>query len=249
MRIGIIGAGPLGSSLARKLRNHGHSVKLANSRGPDSLASLAAEVGATAASVFDAVKDVDVVIVSIPMKGFAALPAGLFDNVPEDVVIVDTANYYPKRDGLIEALERGMVESHWVSTQLERPVVKAFNSIAHPHIVTMAKVSGAAERIAVPVAGDDARSKALVLALVDQVGFDGFDAGGIEDSWRQQPGTPAYCTDYDSAGVRKALAGADRGRAARDRDIAWDKLAQAPAGMDASAIGRLIQSVCRALHD
>ncbi|RYG79310.1 hypothetical protein EON77_09325, partial [bacterium] len=127
MRIGIIGAGPLGSSLARKLHDQGHTVKLANSRGPDSLASLAVEVGATAASVFDAVKDVDVVIVSIPMKGFAALPPGLFHDVAEDLVIVDTANYYPVRDGLIEALERGMVESRWVSTQLGRPVVKAFN--------------------------------------------------------------------------------------------------------------------------
>ncbi|RYZ66729.1 MAG: hypothetical protein EOP08_04310 [Proteobacteria bacterium] len=113
----------------------------------------------------------------------------------------------------------------------------------------MAKASGDPERIALPVAGDYARSKALVLTLVDQVGFDGLDGGSLEESWRQQPGTPVYCTDYDTAGVRKALGGAVRERAARDRDIAWDKLARAPADLDADAVGRLIQSVCRAFHE
>ena len=130
MKIGIIGAGHIGGTLARRLAALGHDVSIANSRGPATLAAFAKETGARAVTVEEAARAGDVVIVSIPEKNIAKLPAGLFDGVPEDVVVVDTGNYYPQqRDGRIEPIENGSTESRWVADRLGRPVVKAFNNI------------------------------------------------------------------------------------------------------------------------
>jgi 8-hydroxy-5-deazaflavin:NADPH oxidoreductase len=126
--------------------------------------------------------------------------------VPADVVVVDTGNYYPKqRDGRIDTIERGTTESRWVSDQLGRPVVKAFNNIYAQHLLERGKPKGAAGRIALPVAGDDRQAKNIVIGLLDQLGFDGVDAGSLDESWRQQPATPVYGSDFESSGVRKAL--------------------------------------------
>ena len=120
----------MGRILARHLAKLGHHVSIANSRGPESLTALAAEIGATPVSVVDAAKAGEVVIVSIPEKAVAELPRGLFANVPGSVVVVDTGNYYPElRDGRIDAIDRGMLDSQWVAQQLGRPVIKAFNNI------------------------------------------------------------------------------------------------------------------------
>jgi 8-hydroxy-5-deazaflavin:NADPH oxidoreductase len=206
MKIGIIGAGQIGGTLARRLRQLGHEVSIANSRGPASLAGLAKETGARPVTVEEAARSGDVVIVTIPMKSIPRLPPGLFDGVPADVVVVDTGNYYPKqRDGRIDPIERGTTESRWVSDQLGRPVVKAFNNIYAKHLLERGKPKGAAGRIALPVAGDDRRAKDIVIGLLDQLGFDGVDAGSLDESWRQQPDTPVYGTDFDASGVRKAL--------------------------------------------
>jgi predicted dinucleotide-binding enzyme len=159
----------------------------------------------------------DLVIVTIPEKSIPRLPAGLFDGVPDDVVVVDTGNYYPQRDGRIEPLENGVTESRWVSDQLGRPVVKAFNNIYAKHLLERGKPRGAKDRIALPVAGDDRRAKDVVIRLLDELGFDGVDAGGLDDSWRQQPGTPVYGTDFDAAGVRQGLAEAKPDRPAEFR--------------------------------
>ena len=122
MKIGIIGAGQIGGTLTRRLTALGHEVFVANSRGPETLADLAAETGATAVSVPEAVRGVDLVVVTIPMKNIPSLPAGLFADTPERVVVVDTGNYYPRqRDGRIEAIEAGPPESEWVAQQLGRP--------------------------------------------------------------------------------------------------------------------------------
>jgi predicted dinucleotide-binding enzyme len=122
-------------------------------------------------------------------------------------VVVDTGNYYPRhRDGRIAAIEEGLTESGWVAQQVGRPVVKAFNNIYAQHLLERGQPPGTPGRIALPVAGDDAAAKAVVLRLVDELGFDGVDAGGLHESWRQQPGTPVYGTDLDAAGVRRALA-------------------------------------------
>jgi 8-hydroxy-5-deazaflavin:NADPH oxidoreductase len=206
MRIGIIGAGQIGGTLARRLRKLGHEVSIANSRGPTSLAQLAKETGARPVTVEEAARAGDVVIVTIPMNNVPRLPAGLFDGVPDNVVVLDTGNYYPKqRDGRIDAIENGTTESRWVSNQLGRRVVKVFNNIYANHLLERGKPRGTAGRIALPVAGDDQRAKDVVIQLLDQLGFDGVDAGSLDESWRQQPGTPVYGSDFDAAGVRKAL--------------------------------------------
>lgn len=217
MKIGIIGAGHIGGTLTRRFRTLGHEVSVANSRGPASLADLANGTGARAVTVDQAARGNDVVIVTIPEKNIPDLPAGLFDGVPESVVLVDTGNYYPRqRDGRIDGLELGTTESQWVSQQLKRPVVKAFNNIYAQHLHDKGLPKGAAARIALPVAGDDSEAKAVVMRLVDELGFDPVDAGKLSESWRQQPGSPVYAADFDADGVRHALA-----QAQPERTLEW----------------------------
>jgi len=218
MKIGIIGAGQIGGTLARRLTRLGHEVSIANSRGPQSLAGLAKETGARPVTVEEAARAGEVVIVAVPMKSIPKLPVGLFDGVPEDVVVVDTGNYYPQqRDGRIDPIEQGTTESRWVSDQLGRPVVKAFNNIYARHLLERGRPKGAPDRIALPVAGDDRRFKEIVIGLLDELGFDGVDAGTLDQSWRQQPGTPVYGTDLDAERLRKALKDAKRERPAEFR--------------------------------
>lgn len=213
MNIGIIGAGNIGGNLTRRFQELGHKVFVSNSRGPESLADLAAETGATPVTVTEAARRGDVVIVTIPEKNIPELPRDLFAGVSDSVVVVDTGNYYPQqRDGRIAEIEDGMMESRWVSQQLGRSVVKAFNNIYAEHLLKYGKPAGTAGRIALPMAGDDDRAKSVVLELIDELGFDGVDAGGLDDSWRQQPGTPVYGADFDAEGVRRALASASRER-------------------------------------
>jgi len=213
MNIGIIGAGNIGGNLTRRFQELGHKVFVANSRGPETLADLAAETGATPVTVEEAARRGDVVVVTIPQKNIPSLPRDLFAGVPDNVVVVDTGNYYPQqRDGRIAGIEDGTVESRWVSQQLGRPVVKAFNNIYAEHLLKLGKPSGTPGRIALPVAGDDERAKSVVLRLVDELGFDAVDAGELDDSWRQQPGTPVYAADFDAEGVRRALASASKER-------------------------------------
>jgi predicted dinucleotide-binding enzyme len=215
MNIGIIGAGHIGGTLARRLGALGHDVFVANSRGPETLASLAAETGAHPVTVTEAAQGRrDVVIVTIPEKSVPKLPKGLFDGVADSTAVVDTGNYYPRRDGRIEAIEAGMPESQWVAEQLGRPVVKAFNNIFYSHLLERGRPAGDPRRIALPVAGDDPAAKGIVMHLIDELGFDPVDAGSLAESWRQQPGTPVYTADLDAAGVRRALREARNERAA-----------------------------------
>jgi predicted dinucleotide-binding enzyme len=224
MKIGIIGAGNIGGTLTRRFTALGHKVYVANSRGPDTLADLAAETGATPVTVEEAARAEDVVIVTIPQKNIPSLPADLFAKTPKNVVVVDTGNYYPqKRDGRIDGIEKGMTESRWVEQQLGRPVVKAFNNIYAEHLYELGRPPGSPGRIALPVAGDEAAAKAVVLRLIDELGFDGVDAGGLDDSWRQQPDTPVYATDLDANGVRRALA-----KASKERKPEWRATPRSP---------------------
>ena len=224
MRISIIGSGQIGSTLARRSAALGNQVFIANSRGPASLADLARETGVKPVSVTEAVHSGDVVIVTIPEKNIPQLPADLFAGVPDNVVVVDTGNYYPQqRDGRIEGIEAGSTESRWVAQQLHRPVVKAFNNIYAQHLMELGKPAGAQGRIALPVAGDDGAAKAVVIRLLDELGFDAVDAGGLDESWRQQPGTPVYGTDFDAAGVKRALS-----EASRERRLEWRATPHSP---------------------
>ncbi|HZS16605.1 MAG TPA: NAD(P)-binding domain-containing protein [Candidatus Udaeobacter sp.] len=224
MKIGIIGAGNIGGTLTRRFSALGHKVFVANSRGPETLADLAAETGATPVTVEEAARSGNVVIVTIPLKNIPSLPTDLVANVPENVVVVDTSNYYPRqRDGLIEEIEDGMTESEWVAKQLGRPVVKAFNNIYAEHLFKLGRRPGSPDRIALPVAGDDPAAKAVVIRLIDELGFDAVDAGRLDESWRQQPGTPAYATDLDTKGLQRALA-----KATKERKPEWRATARSP---------------------
>src|SRR5262245_42840800 len=231
LRIGIIGAGNIGGTLTRRLTALGHDVAVANSRGPESLADLAAETGARAVPGAEAARGRDVVIVTIPQKNIPDLPAGLFEAAPEGLVVVDTGNYYPRqRDGRIEGIEAGAPESRWVEQQLGRPVIKAFNNIYASHLLENGKPAGTPGRIALPVAGDDKNAKAVVMRLVDELGFDAVDTGGLDESWRQQPGTPVYTKDFDAAGVKRALA-----EAKPERTSEWQGTSKSPGSFAAPA--------------
>jgi predicted dinucleotide-binding enzyme len=210
MRIGIIGAGHIGGTLTRRLKALGHDVSVANSRGPETLTDLAKETGAHAVTVANAARGKDVVIVTIPVKSVPDLRTELAGAIDAKTVVVDTGNYYPKRDGRIEEIEAGIPESKWVADQLGRPVVKAFNTIYADHLLQRGRPAGEQGRIALPVAGDDAKAKQVVLKLIDELGFDGVDAGGLADSWRQQSGTPVYGADLDAKTAKIALADAKR---------------------------------------
>jgi 8-hydroxy-5-deazaflavin:NADPH oxidoreductase len=193
VKIGIIGAGQIGGTLTRRLRSLGHEVRVANSRDPKTLAELADETGATAVWAADAAQDADLVIISIP----AAKPGA---------ALIETNNYDPQqRDGLIEAIESGTPESVWVAEQVGSPVVKVFNGIWWKRLLENGKPKGDEGRIALPVAGADGPAKQLVFDVVEELGFDAVDGGTLEESWRQQPGTPVYGKDYDIPATKQAL--------------------------------------------
>jgi len=205
MRIGVIGAGNMGGTLARRLAKLGHQVSIANSRGSESLTALAAEIGATPVSVVVAANAGEIVIISIPTKAVADLPRELFANVPSSVIVIDTGNYHPElRDGRIDAIDRGMLDSQWVAQQIGRPVIKAFNNMLAKSLLEKDVPKGTTGRIALSVVGDSLDAKATVLRLVDDLGFDPVDGGNLDNSWRQQPGTPAYCRDLDAVTLRRA---------------------------------------------
>ena len=220
MKIGILGTGSIGATLTRRLSAAGHEVVVANSRGPQTISAELLADGARAVEAAGVVEGVEALVLSIPL---ARVPdvAPLVARLPEGAVVLDTSNYYPARDGRIAALEDGQVESRWVVDQLGgRPVVKAWNAVTAGSFADRAAPAGSPGRIALPVAADTDGARALGLSLVDQTGFDGLDAGTLDESWRQQPGTPAYCTDLTRDELGDALAAARPGRAPRRRDLA-----------------------------
>jgi len=216
--IGIIGSGQIGSTLARFLVARGHQVRIANSRGPESLTATAAETGARASTVQEAAGALDIVIVTVPQRAVAGLPPSLFAD--STAVIVDTCNYYPSRDGRISEIDNGLTDSEWVAQVLGRPVVKAFNNITAPSLGSRGMPAGAQGRVCLSVAGDDPVAKQLVLRLIEELGFDGVDSGSLAESWRQQPGAPAYCRDLDRAALSAALAEPDATGIAQRRRVA-----------------------------
>lgn len=207
MKIGIIGAGNIGGNLTRRFTAVGHDVSVANSRGPQTLTALAEETGATPVRVEEAARGAEVVVVTVPVKAVPRLPSGLLDGAAEDVVVIDTGNYYPReRDGRIAGIEdEGLTESRWTERQIGHPVVKAFNGTFAQDLLERPRPAGDPERMALPVAGDDEAAKAKVRQLIDGIGFDTVDTGGIDDSWRQQPGTPVYGMRGGADAVTEAL--------------------------------------------
>lgn len=220
MKIGLLGTGFIGKTLARRLPAAGHDVKIANSRGPDTIARDLLDHGARAVTAEEALHDVDVAILSIPLNALTRI-RHLMDALPEGVVVIDTSNYYPGRDGQIAAIDAGQVESEWVSEHLGRSVVKAWNAIGSDSFATKAKPVGDADRIAIPVGGDRQDHREIAISLVNDTGFDGYDAGVLADSWRQQPGAPAYCTDLTRDEMGPALTAAERDRLTKRRDLVF----------------------------
>ena len=207
MQIGIIGSGGMGRCLASTFVRAGHRVSIANSRGPDSLQPFARSIGAEAVDTAAAIKNKQLIVVSIPQKNIPDLPAQLFQQLPEDTVVIDTGNYYPTlRDGIIPALEKTGIDSWWVQEQLGFPVVKVFNSILADSIQELGKPAGDKDRIAIAVSGGGAVQKEMVFNLVNEMGFDAVDLGTIAQSWKQQPGSAIYCRDIVSSIVKQRVA-------------------------------------------
>jgi len=217
MRIGIIGAGNIGGTLAKRLAGLGHEVRVANSRAPETVDPAVTATGASAVWAADAAQDADLVIVSIPQKSVPDLAPGVVSGARAGAPVIETNNYYPQRDGLIEDIESGTPESVWVAKHLGAPVYKVFNGIFWKHLLDKGVPAGTPGRIALPIAGADGPGKDAVFALVDQLGFDPVDGGTLEESWRQQPGTPVYGKDFDAAATRAALAEASPERPAEFR--------------------------------
>lgn len=208
--VGIIGSGMIGGTVARLSVAAGYRVVLSNSRGPETLAELVAELGplATAATAEQAAEAGDIVVVSIPVKAFGDIPVKPLAGKP----VLDTGNYYPRRDGHIAELDTGAITSSGL-LQRDMPesrVVKVFNNTFFKHLQSLARKPGAADRTALPIAGDDEGAKAAVTAFLDSIGYDAVDAGPIAESWRQEPGTHAYGTPYgpfsDEAGTPASAA-------------------------------------------
>ncbi len=196
--VAFIGSGMIGGTVARLAVAAGHQVVLSNSRGPETLKDLVDELGplARAAAGEQAAAAGDLVVVTIPLRAYQTVPVRPLAGK----VVIDTMNYYPGRDGRFPDLDAGSATS---SGLLQRhlagaSVVKVFNNIFFRHLLSLARPAGAADRSALPVAGDDPAAKAAVTAFLDSVGYDAVDAGSLADSWRQEPDTPVYGSPYGS---------------------------------------------------
>ncbi len=193
---GFIGSGNIGSTVAGLAVAAGHNVVLSNSRGPQTLTDLVERLGplAGAGSAAQAAAAGDVVVVTIPLKNFPDVPVEPLAGK----VVIDTMNYYPGRDGRIAELDSGSVtSSELLAAHLPHShVVKAFNNIFFSHLASLPRPAGAADRSALPIAGDDVAAKQLVTHLLDELGYDAVDLGPLSQSWRSQPGMPVYGTPY-----------------------------------------------------
>jgi hypothetical protein len=208
--IGLIGAGHIGSQIARLAVAHGYDVVISNSRGPETLAALVAELGpnARSATAVDAAKAGDVVVVTVPLKNYRQVPVEPLAGK----IVVDTNNYYPQRDGHIPELDdestttSELLQAHLPTSK----VVKAFNHIYAAELTTDGRPVGSKDRRALVIAGDDRDAKATVSALLDRFGFDTVDAGPLKEGWRIQRDTPGYGPRRTAAELRSDLATAKR---------------------------------------
>jgi 8-hydroxy-5-deazaflavin:NADPH oxidoreductase len=204
--LGLIGSGKIGGTIARLAVAAGHEVVLSNSRGPDTLTDLVAELGprARAATAAEAAGSGDIVVVTIPFKAYTEVPV----HPLTDKIVIDTNNYYPQRDGRFPEIDDGSTTSSELLQQHlpTSHVVKAFNNIFWGHLLELGRATGSSERSALPIAGDSPDAKRLTTELLDSLGYDSVDAGPLSEGWRYQPDTPAYgviyfSPDYDPAAV------------------------------------------------
>jgi predicted dinucleotide-binding enzyme len=208
--IGFIGAGHIGSQVARLAISRGYPVVISNSRGPDTLAALVGELGPTAraATTVNAAKAGDIVVVSIPLKNYRDVPVAPL----EGKIVIDTNNYYPQRDGHIRELDdESTTTAELLQTHLPTSkVVKAFNHIYAAQLTTDGQPAGSRNRRALVIAGDNNEAKAVVTNLLDEFGFDTVDAGPLKEGWRIQRDTPGYGPRRTAEELRRDLAAAKR---------------------------------------
>lgn len=207
--IGLIGSGNIGSTVARLALAGGHEVVLSNSRGPETLADLVAELGDGARAGTAA--EGDIVVVTIPLKSYREVPVEPL----RGKVVIDTDNYYPDRDGHIAELDdESTTTSELLQAHLpESHVVKAFNNIFAPHLGSLQRPHGDPERSALVIAGDDAEAKRTVADFLDSIGYDAHDAGPLAEGWRYQRDTAAYVTPYAAPGAEDFATGTRRATA------------------------------------
>jgi len=210
--IGLIGAGHIGSQVARLAVAHGYNVVISNSRGPDTLADLVSELGpkARAATPLEAAKAADIAVVTIPLKNIKTVPVEPLVGK----IVIDTNNYYPQRDGHIAELDAEMTTTaELLQAHLPKSkVVKAFNHIYAADLTTHGQPAGTPDRRALVIAGDDAEAKGTVTKLLDAFGFDTVDAGPLKEGWRIQRDTPGYGPRRNAEELRSDLAAAKRYR-------------------------------------
>jgi 8-hydroxy-5-deazaflavin:NADPH oxidoreductase len=208
--IGFIGSGHIGSQVARLAVAHGYNVVMSNSRGPETLAALVAELGPTAraATADEAAKAGDIVVVTIPLKNYRAVPVEPLAGK----IVIDTNNYYPQRDGHIPELDsESTTTSELLQAHLPKSkVVKAFNHIYAAQITSDGRPAGTKDRRGLVIAGNDAAARATVAKLLDEFGYDAVDAGPLSESWRIQRDTPGYGPRRTAEELRKDLAAAQR---------------------------------------
>lgn len=248
MKIAILGTGHIGKTLVRTLCAAGHDLKVANSRGPDTIDTAMLTNGARAVTAQEAIVDVDVVILSIPLNRIPDA-AKLLAAIPDETVVIDTSNYYPHRDGRIDAIETGQVESLWVAEQIGHPIAKAWNAIGAASFADKGKPAGEPGRIAIPVAADRDTDREVTMKLVEDSGLDAVAAGSLADSWQQQPGSPVYCTDLGRDEIPAALAAAERERLPKRRDLAvaviTERMGDGTTNPDADYLPRLNRAIYR----
>jgi hypothetical protein len=213
--LGLIGAGHIGGTLAKLAVDAGYNVVLSNSRGPETLTELVAQLGpkARAATVQEAAKAGDLVVVSIPMKHYKSVPVEPLAGK----IVIDTNNYYPGRDGHFPELDsEKTTSSELLQAHLPRSkVVKAFNHIWFEHLKSQGQPAGTKNRRALAIAGDDTGAKKAVADFINAIGYDVVDVGPLSEGWRYQPNLPAYNINLDAEGMKEAL-----GRAKRYAELA-----------------------------
>ncbi|MGS4820415.1 NADPH-dependent F420 reductase [Raoultella terrigena] len=209
MKIGIIGAGFVGRSIAKLALQAGHDVMLSNSRGPQTLFSLRPMIGCQVGSADEAAEFGEVVVIAVPLSAINALPVAGIKNKH----VIDAVNYYPQRDGDIAELDSGQTTtSELLARNLPTArITKAFNAIPMTQLESDGLAAGAENRRALPLAGDDEEGKAIAAALYDAFGFDALDVGPLSEGWRFERGTPAYCVPMSRLALAATIAQTTRG--------------------------------------
>ncbi|AFU01594.1 MULTISPECIES: NADPH-dependent F420 reductase [Nocardia] len=264
VKIGVIGAGILGGTLARHLAAVGNTVQVANSHEPESLSDLLVD-GMSAGWAADVAATAGILFLALPYSALPTAARSVAEHAGPETIIVDTGNYYPGRDGILPGLgdtDTPEPDTLWLSGLIGRPIFKAFNNITYVSLRDGGRPAGSPQRFGLPIAGPDGTAKHRLSQLVDQAGFDPVDGGTLAQSWRQQPGSPVYATDLPAAALRKHLdaaqpqdpaiyranraqfddvtaAGYDTIRSLREQGLSFDQIIDAMAADTEDAVSKV----------